>query len=223
MDEATLATFRSYKHPLISVSVPFLFMWLATWLLRAAIPALGRIPGVYPLLLLAAALSETAVANYLALKRAQGLLPRLRELIVILLFSFLFLKLVNGDLFRGDWTLARVDLVLPILLVAVEWLLAFVVHAALRERELLLSLVVGKEGNELKECFRQMGTEAGNSLAGLTRARTLVLVFQALAFLGMFFLALARPQAVTAGTVALAVAHFAVGLVSFFTITGYVE
>ncbi len=223
MDEATLGSYRSFKHPLFSVFVPFGVVWLVTWCLRAAIPALRVIPGVYPLLLLIASLSETAVSNYLVTKRAQGILPRLRELIVLLFFSFFFLKLVNGDIFRGDWTLARLDIVLAILLLAIEWLLSIVIHMALRERELLLALVTGKDRNELKECFREMGTEASNSLAGLSRVRRLIVVFQALAFLGLFFLAIARPEAVSPGIGLLALVHFAAGVVFFFSVTGYME
>jgi hypothetical protein len=223
MDEATLRSYRSFRHPLFSVLLPFGFVWLVSWCLRAAIPALGRIPGVYPVLLLVATLSETAVSGYLTSRRAQGILPRLRELLLLLLFSLAFLKLVSGDVFRGDWTVGRLDIVLAMLLVAVEWLFAVVIHAALRERELLLSLVVGKDRGELKESLREMGTEAAASLAGLSRVRQLIVAFQAIAFLAVFFLSIARPQVLTPGLVILAVAHFAIGLALLIAVNGYRE
>src|SRR5512136_2817182 len=100
MDEATLRSYRSFRHPLFSVLLPFGFVWLVFSCLRAAVPALGRIPGVYPVLLLVATLSETAVSGYLTARKAQGILPRLRELVLLLLFSLVFLKLVSGDVFR---------------------------------------------------------------------------------------------------------------------------
>jgi hypothetical protein len=223
MDEAALGSFRSFKHPLFSVLVPFSFVWLATWYLRAAFPALNAIPRVFPALLLIAALSETAVGNYLVSRKALGILPRMRELVVVTLFAYLFLKLVNGDLFRGDWSLARFDVVTAIVLTDVEWVLSIVIHSALRERELLLSLVVGKDRKMLKECFRDMGAEASNSLAGMTRVRRLLIVFQALAFVGLFVLGLAKPQAISPGIAVMALAHFAGGIIFFFTVTGYME
>lgn len=223
MDEATLRSYRSYRHPLFSVLLPFLFVWLVTACLRAALPALGRIPAVYPVLLLVATLSEAAVSGYLTARRAQGLLPRLRELVVLLVFSLAFLKLVSGDVFRGDWRVGRLNIVLPMILVAAEWLLALAIHGSLRERELLLSLVVGKDGSELKESIRAMGAEAAASLAALARLRRLIVALQALAFLALFFVSIARPAAITPGLALLEAAHFAVGLVCFFTVNGYRE
>jgi hypothetical protein len=224
VDSASLASSRSYKHPLFSVLLPFGFIWLVAACLRAALPvALQRLPAVYPLLLLVAALSETAVGNYLVSRKAHGILPRLRELIVLLLFSYLFVKLVNGDLFRGDWSLARLDVVLPLLFAGVEWILSFVIHSALRDRELLLALVVDRERGELRESFRNMGTEAIDALAGMVRVRRLIVTFQVLGFLALFVVGIARPQSVSGGLAALALAHFALGCVFFFTITGYME
>ena len=223
MDEAEVLSARSYKHPLFAITIPLGFIWIVTAYLVAAVPALQRITPVYPLLYLLAALSETVVGNYLQSKKAAGLLPRLRELIVVVLFSFLFIKVTNGDVFRGDWKLARLDVALPMIFVAVEWILSYSVHAALRERELLLALVAGKERGELKESFRAMGTEAANSQAGMLRVRRLLVAFQVLAFAGLFFLALARPQSVSAGIVTLTLAHFAAGVIFFFTLTGYME
>lgn len=223
MDEATLRSYRSYRHPLFSVLLPFLFVWLVTGCLRAAIPALGRIPAVYPILLLVATLSEAAVSGYLTARRAQGFLPRLRELVVLLVFSLAFLKLANGDVFRGDWGVGRLDIVLPLILVAAEWLLAVSIHASLRERELLLSLVIGKDGAELKESIREMGAEAAASLAALARLRRLIVALQALAFLALFFLSIARPASIGPGLAVLAAAHFAVGLVCLFTVNSYRE
>ena len=57
-------------------------------------------------------------------------------------------------------------------LAGVQWLLTLYVHTTLRERELFLSLVEGKEASALKLAAREASGEAGGSAEGLAKLRS---------------------------------------------------
>ena len=152
---STLLLYKSVIHPLLSITVPFLFLLFTAPLLEGMtpLPAAGR--WMY-LLLLLVGVSETALGNILKEERASWG-ARLRELIITLAVFFLIFSLVRKPP-QGPFYFRFVpNLVIGyrLTLIAGMWLLTFAIHNNYRSWEQFVYLRGDKEGPRLQQCLRE--------------------------------------------------------------------
>ena len=165
--------------------MPFAFLVALDALLRGGV--MGALvprpaPGFRLVVLLAGA-AETAAANFLQRERLGGFGPRLRELVLVLAGAGLALWLLSGRPFRGEVSPVAFEVLWPVVLAGVQWLLSLFIHQVLRERELFLALVAGREGLALKLAAREAGGEAGGSARGLEKLGRMIVGFEVVVLL----------------------------------------
>jgi hypothetical protein len=222
MDEKRLSSYRSIIHPIISIIIPFLLFWTMQSILATAIGSFSKIPRLFPLLLLAAGMAEAGVSNYLYKEKVGEFLPRLRELILILIISFFILFLLTGDLFRGNWKILRLEIIYPLVVIIFMWSFSYYVHQKLRNRELFLSMLIGVEEKDLAKTFREFHFEAGQSIDGIKSIRRLIIGFQIIIFVLVLVVSSMNAR-LSAGTTALILIHFAFGMIFFFSLNGFLQ
>ena len=224
MDERRLAVYRAAIHPSLAVAIPFLFLLLLDRLLRLQVLDLvlpPNPPGTILVLLLTGG-AQAAVANTLAREQVGSGLPRLRELLVILILAAAVFMTTRGYLFAGDVNPAKPEVIYALLLVLIMWLTCFSLHRAFREREIFLSTITGLEGNELRTAVRSYSTEATESVARMRQVKRVAIWFQALVLLA-FCAALLGGREVGGGLLALVALHLALGLAYTAAFNGYIE
>ena len=224
MDERRLAVYRAAIHPSLAVAIPFLFLLLLDLLLRLLVLDLvlpPNPPGTILVLLLTGG-AQAAVANTLAREKVGSGLPRLRELLVILILAAAVFMTTRGYLFAGDVNPAKPEVIYALLLVLIMWLSCFSLHRAFREREVFLNLITGIEGNELRTAVRTYSTEATESVTRMRQVKRIAIWFQALVLLA-FCAALLGGRQVGGGLLALVALHVALGLAYTAALNGYLE
>ena len=224
MDERRLAVYRAAIHPGLAVAIPFLFLVLLDLLLRVLVLDLvlaPNPPGTILVLLLTGG-AQAAIANTLAREKVGSGLPRLRELLVILILAAAVFMTTRGYLFAGDLSPAKPEVIYALLLVLIMWLTCFSLHRAFREREVFLSTITGIEGSELRTAVRSYSTEATESVARMRQVKRVVIWFQLLVLLA-FCAALLGGREVGAGLLLLVVLHLALGLAYTAALNGYQE
>ncbi len=182
MDDRRLKFLQTVLHPFISICLPFLFTvtfytYLHNLLLHQFFP---KAHPVFIFLLAAAALGESVSANALMKQRIVGIAPRIREIVLFLLASFLFLMVFTADVFEGDLSPLKGEILFPLVLIFIEWLLCFVIHRDLKRRELFLQLIDGKSSKDLVNSVRDLFKEAGDSKDGRKKVRRVIIIFQAI-------------------------------------------
>jgi hypothetical protein len=182
MDNKRLRFLKTVLHPFFSVCLSFLFIitfytYLHNLLLHQFFPAAHP---VFIFLLAAVALGESVSANALMKQRIVGIAPRIREIVLFLLFSFLFLMIFTGDVFEGDLSPLKGEILFPLVLILIEWIICFVIHRALKRRELFIQLTGGKSGKELVNAVRELFKEAGDSKDGRKTVKRFIIIFQAI-------------------------------------------
>ena len=172
----TLRLYRSGVHPLLSILLPFLFLLSLDQLLRVLIPQASLFPRNISPLLLAAGIEEAVVGNLLFRERA-SFVARVRELCLLLALSFgcLFLLLA---LQSGRGLRLSTALIYPMVAILLQWLFSSGIHAALREREVLLGALTGNTGAALRHSLRDSSFQAGLAMRVLHGIRAMVLAFQ---------------------------------------------
>ncbi len=224
MDERRLAVYRAAIHPTLAVAIPFLFLVLLDLLLRRLVLDLvlpPNPPGTVLVLLLTGG-AQAAVANTLNREKVGSALPRLRELLLILILAAAVFMATGGYLFAGEVVPAKPEVIYALILVLVTWLTSFGLHRAFREREIFLSLLVGKRGKELRIAVRSYSAEAGDSVARMRQVKRVVIWFQTLTLLALFAVLLAG-RGITPGILLLVVLHLALGLAYTAVLNGYLE
>ena len=224
MDERRLAVYRAAIHPSLAVAIPFLFLVLLDRLLRVLVLDLvlaPNPPGTVLVLLLTGG-AQAAVANTLAREKVGGGLPRLRELLVILILAAAVFMTTRGYLFAGDVSPAKPEVIYALALVLIMWLTCFSLHRAFREREVFLSTITGIDGNELRTAVRSYSTEATESVTRMRQVKRVVIWFQLLVLLA-FSAALLGGREVGGGLLVLVVLHLALGLAYTAALNGYQE
>ena len=224
MDERRLALYRAAIHPALAAAVPFLFLVLLDLLLRRLVPdpvLPPNPPGTVAVLLLTGG-AQAAVANTLNREKLGSALPRLRELLVILILAAAIFMATGGYLFAGELVPDKTEVIYALILVLVMWVASFGLHRAFREREIFLSLLVGKQGRELRVAVRSYSEEAGESAARMRQVKRVVIWFQTLILLALFA-ALLGGRGITPGALLLVVLHLALGLTCTAVLNGYVE
>jgi hypothetical protein len=172
---------RTLVHPAVAVLLPFAFLAAMDALLRGGtIGAMAPRPAAgFRIVVLLAGAAEAASANFLQRERLGGFSARFRELVLVLAGAGLAAWLLSGRPFRGEPSPVAFEVLWPVLLAGVQWLLTLFVHQILRERELFLSLVEGRDGPALKLAVREAAGEAGGSAEGLAKLRRMVVGFEA--------------------------------------------
>jgi hypothetical protein len=160
--------------PALAVLAPFLFVQAFDAVVRLGIlaEALPAAPPASLLVALLVAVGQTAVGGWLRRERVVGLLPRLRELVLLTAAAWLLLLVLSGRPFRGDFSPLQPCLAWPLVLCVAQWVLTTHVRASLEPRRLFFSLVAGRTGHDLVAAARDAGGEAGESsqrLRGLSR------------------------------------------------------
>ncbi|HUV09304.1 MAG TPA: hypothetical protein VMX75_16330, partial [Spirochaetia bacterium] len=175
-------------HPLLALCVPFLFLFSITEILNALAAVRLGAPIVFYFLLLTTGLEETIVGNILFKEKIGGM-ERLREILLILLtVLLLFFLLQRGSLVERWEALGNWKVVFVLFCVLFQWIMSFHIHTCLRDRELLLSALKGKSGDELVKALRNNSQMASISLSSLRRVKRLILIFQILIFILLLIL-----------------------------------
>ena len=224
MDERRLAVYRAAIHPTLALAIPFLFLVLLDRLLRLLVLDLVLAPNppgtVFVLLLTGAA--QAAVANALKKEKVGSALPRMRELLVILILATVVFMATRGYLFAGDLVPLKAEVIYAQILVLIMWFASFGLHRAFREREVFLSLLIGKEGPQLRTAVRSYSTEATESVARMRQVKRVAIWFQTLILLALF-VALLGGREIGTGLLLLVLLHLALGLTYTAVLNGYLE
>ena len=224
MDERRLAVYRAAIHPTLALVIPFLFLVLLDLLLRLLVLDLVLPPNppgtVFVLLLTGAA--QAAIANALQKEKVGSALPRMRELLVILILAAVVFMATRGYLFAGDLVPAKAEVIYALVLVLIMWFASFGLHRAFREREVFLSLLIGKEGPQLRTAVRSYSAEATESVARMRQVKRVAIWFQALILLALFA-ALLGGREIGPGLLLLVLVHLALGLTCTAVLNGYLE
>jgi len=178
--ESYLHLHRSTVHPLIAISLPSFFLLCADSIARAVFPGLTFPPPLFFLVLLAVGAEETVMANVLFAERA-GFLARIRELLAVMLVVWSAIVAIHGIQGRG-LALLHVDFVYPLCLAFVQWICVWVLHRCLREREILLSAIAGRKGEEMLHALRDASLQAEISTRSLRAVKLVGSLFQAVVF-----------------------------------------
>ncbi len=186
MVDLRLKQYSGFVHPFLSVFIPFVFLSVAVVLMVGG-ALLGQgvrlFPPFFPLILFLAGASETITGNLLQKERVTGIVPRLRELVLVLIVSFVLILLFFGDLTSGDISLARGNIWLSLIVVALQWIFTLRIHTRLRDRELFLGFFENKEPRTFPEIYSTHNHEGGSAFEGLRSVRKLVFSFIAVGFL----------------------------------------
>lgn len=237
MNEKRLKFYQSTLHPMLSVFIPYLFLYTFHHAFRAAmigwiIPSIPddvdlvlaapTVPTLFFVVLLGVGIGEAISANFLSKERVTAALPRLREMLVFIIGGLVFILLLRGDFSRQGLNPLQFDIIYPLIFVFLQWLLSFVIHRGLKERELFLSLLVNKNGVELKNMLREFSAEAGDSEKAITRVKRILLFFQVIVVMLLFSL-LAFGSAIRLIYVVLSMTHVGLGILFIVLLNHFLE
>lgn len=176
--------YRVLIHPAMSISVSATGILAAVWLIgvNLGIPA-PRIGTIVAIIL--APFLEAVVGNVVYRKRA-GIANRVRELVIYLLLVYAGFSLARGGPLAARFT-PTPDQILPVVSVALTWLIAFAFHNRLRGREALLRTFHGAHGAELRHAVLDRQHDMALTVGQLRKARSLIgTVFVVLCMLAIF-------------------------------------
>jgi hypothetical protein len=195
-----LRLYRSAVHPLISILLPFLFLLSVDQLLRVLIPGIILFPHRLAPLLLAAGVEESVMGNLLFKERA-SFLARIRELCLVLAVEFGYLFVLLAVQTEQGLHLSPV-LIYPLVLILLQWMFSSGIHAGLREREILLSALTGKQGSALRHSLRDSSYQAGLTIRALRNVKAALIVFQTLVAVLLITAAVLKRQPAITGVLA---------------------
>jgi hypothetical protein len=211
---------RSTVHPLIAISIPALFLLCLDSIARSIFPALAFPPPLFFLVLLAVGAEEAVMANVLFVERA-GIPARLRELLAVMVIVWLALAALRG-IQTQRVMLAHVDFIYPLGLTLAQWISVWALHRCLREREILLSAVAGRKGEEMLHALRDASLQAEISARSLRAVKLVEALFQAVIFILLLFAAALKVPMRLAALV-LAASHALFGFLVTGTMNMYVQ
>jgi hypothetical protein len=108
-------------------------------------------------------------------------IARIQELAVVLVAAWALVA-AGYSIRTGALTLIHPAYSYPLLLVFYQWISTMGIHVRLRDRELLLSALVGLEGESLLHALRDSSLQAGLSLKSLRMVVLMVSAHQVIAF-----------------------------------------
>jgi hypothetical protein len=151
----------------VSVTGTLALGWIISTLAGQGAPRIVTIIAV-----LLAGVVEAVVGNLLYRERA-GIANRIRELVIYLIGVYLVLSLLQPGSVTDRFA-PGVHHLLPLLLVALCWMVAFVFHNRLRGRELLLRIFAGNHGEKLRRVVLDRQHAMALTVAELGSARKLI-------------------------------------------------
>ncbi len=172
-----LRSFRTTLHPLLAIFLPLLYLITVDHLIKALAPFLAFSSVTFYPVLLAVAVEETAVGNFLFRERS-GAGARLRELLLVLASSLVLALAIYRVPFWKAGAMARVDLYYAVGLALLQWLFSQLIHGGLRQREVLLEGLKARRSEGLVHSLREASLQAGVSVRELRSIKRLVLFFQ---------------------------------------------
>ncbi|TFH06481.1 MAG: hypothetical protein E4H09_00100, partial [Spirochaetales bacterium] len=163
--------FRSLIHPLMSISVAAtaslcgLYLVIEAVGLRTPSAAIVMAVGLAPVV-------EAVVGNLIYRERA-GIGNRVRELIIYLVLVYAVLSVVQPGPFAARFVPTYHQLV-PLIPVALGWLIAFTFHNRLRGREGLLAIIRGKRDADLRRAILDRQHDMALTVGELRTARKMI-------------------------------------------------
>lgn len=184
--------YRTIIHPLIALILPasFLisFVLLSAEQYRVAFnPPSGFMTGlsfVLPLISLVSGLTAVFLGNIFQTERVSWT-ARIRESMVLVLVVYTAASLFRTGPVAGRLLPSPAN-VLPALYAVCQWVFSVWVQKGLRDREILVMELEGKDGTTLYTALRDMGPQAEKALKALGRIRMMSVIFT----LVLFFLLL---------------------------------
>jgi len=223
MNPDRLRFYRNTLHPFLSIAIPFLLLLSVETFVRAMVlHAVLPLPGYLWAVLALVGVIQAVAANRAAEEGTSSIAPRLRELLLILIGTLVLFMIAQGHLLRLDINPVKADVLYPLALTFVYWIIAFGLHRNMREREAFLALVVGQDGDQLKTAFRDYSEEATTSSARMRALRRAILWFQSLSLIAFLILLIAVDPIEPWWTV-LALGHVGFGLVFLAIVNGFME
>ena len=223
MNPARLRFYRNTLHPFLSIAIPFLLLLSVETFVRAMVlHAVLPLPGYLWAVLALVGVIQAVSANRMAEEGTSSIAPRLRELLLILIGTLVLFMLTQGHLLRGDINPVKADVLYPLALTFVYWVIAFGLHRNMREREAFLTLVVDRDGEQLKTAFRDYSEEATTSAMRIRSLRRAILWFQALSMIA-FLILLTAVEPIDPWWTTLALSHLGFGLVFLAIVNSFVE
>jgi hypothetical protein len=163
--DSYIARHRATVHPFIAIVVPFVFLICMDPCLRGLFPAIDFPPQLFLPALLIIGIEVTVMGNVFLNERAR-FVARIQELAAVMTAMWIFTAAVYSIRARA-FTLIHPAFVYPLALVLYQWTVTLTVHMHLREREFLLSALVGLEDEALLHALRDSSLQAGQSLKSL--------------------------------------------------------
>ena len=223
MNPDRLRFYRNTLHPFLSIAIPFLLLLsVETFVRGMVLHAVLPLPGYLWAVLALVGVIQAVAANRAAEEGTSSIAPRLRELLLILIGTLVLFMLAQGHLLRGDINPVKADVLYPLALTFVYWIIAFGLHRNMREREAFLALVVDQDGDQLKTAFRDYSEEATTSSARMRALRRAILWFQSLSLIAFLILLIAVDPIDPWWTV-LALGHVGFGLIFLAIVNGFME
>jgi hypothetical protein len=177
---AYIARHRATIHPLIAIAVPFLFIICMYSALRGILPEIDFPPPLFLPVLLLVGIEVTVMGNVFLNERARYV-ARMQEFAAVMALMWIVTAAVYSIRVRA-FTPIHAAYIYPLALVFYQWSGTLVVHMHLREREHLLSALVGLDGDALLHTLRDSSLQAGVSLRSLRAVTIMVSAQQVITF-----------------------------------------
>ena len=209
-------------HPLLAVYIPFMFLYTVAVVMVAGAFATYDIqifPPFFWVILLLAGASESVTSNLLSRERISGILPRVRELVVVLAVSLGLILLFFGDVTAGDIDLSRFNIWVSLIVVLAQWLITLQIHNKLRDRELFLSFFQGKEQRAFQDIYATYNHEGGKAYTAMKSVRKHVFGYIVVGFIVLVLVTWAVRMPITGGAAIIVFLFFS----SFFLIAALIE
>ncbi len=209
-------------HPLLAVYLPFMFLYTVVVVMIAGAFAMYDIrifPPFFWVILLLAGASESVTSNLLSRERISGILPRFRELVVVLLVSLGLILLFFGDVTARDIDLTRFNIWVSLIVVLAQWLFTLQIHNKLRDRELFLGFFQGRDQRAFQKIYAMYTHEGGKAYTALKSVRKLVFGYIGIAFIVLVLMTWAVRVPITGGVAVVVFLFFS----SFFLIAAVIE
>ncbi len=209
---------------MLSLCIPFFFLLSLSEIINTIFESTFSIPPIYYLSLLVVGLEEVIVGNILYKEKIGGW-ERVREVVYILVCVFIVLLILQRGSLSLRQRLEALQSVLNIYLVVcilLQWVLTAKIHAGLRNREILLTVLSEKRGESLKHALRESSELTVMALSNLKQVKRIIIFLQLITFtllLGLFAFGV-RTRALLVFTV---LSHALVGVVFTFILNNAIQ
>ena len=169
---------RSILHPLISITLPFFFIATATCILNSIYKNIFPSSSVFFIVLLLTGAEESFMGNIL-FKEKVPYTSRIREFIFILIITFLVLLFNSSEnINTKPIDLLTISNIFIFSSVALQWILTFIIHKHLRNREILLYIMAKNPKKNIKDIIRNNSVTAYYSIFNQKKIKKYIISFQ---------------------------------------------